>query len=609
MVNRTKHSISRLAELRQRAESILRPPLRDGESYHPQAVDALIYELQVHQVELELQNEELRQAQVQLTEARDQYSEARDQYSALYDFAPVGYMTIGVNGLIEQANLTSAFLLGVPRGDLTKQPLSNFVFSADQDLLYQHRRHLFADPQALQRVELRLTRATASPFYAQLESQAISIMPGQITGYRTIISDITARKQSEAALLASNQQLTSALAQLHSAQATLLQQERLAAVGQLAAGIAHDFNNILTVISSYTYLLLHQATVESTAHSQLLIIQAQAAYAAKLVQQILDFSRQSTTVHSPLDLYALLVNTTSMIAPSLGNHIQLTLHPCVVDCHVNGNLTQLQQVLLNLINNAREVMPQGGTVSIDLAQLDLTAEEITPSTVIGPGAWVMLIVTDSGPGIAPAVLPHIFEPFFTTRAPQGTGLGLAQVHGIIKQHGGEIEVVTELGKGTSFILYLPRLTGAVVPSVAPVLPTQDETAQNALPAKGDGATLLIVDDNELVVNMLTDLLGLVGYQTFSALDGAAALKLYQQHRHEIALVLTDLTMPQMSGIELTNALRALNPQVKVIIATGYQPDAVIKSQLSGGEVTWLQKPLDLDQLQATIRQLIEAPSA
>ncbi len=601
-----KISAGRLAVLRQQAEAAVQSKLNAGEAYHPQAVKALIYELQVHQIELEMQNEELRQTQVQLSEARDQYRE-------LYDFAPVGYLTIGVNGLIEQANLTSALLLGVPRADLAQQPLANFVFPADQDLLYQHRRRLFADPQALQRVELRLTYANATPFYAQLESRTISIRPGQNAGYRTIISDITPRKQSEAALLVSNEQLTSALTQLHTAQAKLLQQERLAAVGQLAAGVAHDFNNILTVISSYTGLLLHQTTVESSTHSRLLIIKEQAAYAAKLVQQILDFSRQSKAVHSPLDLYALLVNLTTMLAHSLGNNIQLTLHPCEADCHVNGNIAQLQEVLINLINNARDVMPQGGAVSIDLAQLDLTAQEITAATVIGPGAWVMLIVTDNGPGIAPEVLPHIFEPFFTTHAPQGSGLGLAQVYGIIKQHGGEIEVVTELGKGTSFILYLPRLAdavvpgvvvGAVVPGASPMVSAQAAIAVSALPATGNHATLLVVDDNEMVVNMLTDLLGMLDYQVFSALAGDEALKLYQQHRHEIALVLTDLTMPQMSGIMLTNALRALNPHVKVIIATGYQPDAVIKSQLQGGEVTWLQKPIDIALLQQTINGLI-----
>lgn len=598
MTNTQQNWAHRLAILREQAEAVLGSELTDELGGHLKGAAALIYELQVHQIELEMQNEELRQVQVQLSEAKDQYSE-------LYDFAPVGYMTIGVNGLIEQANLTSALLLGVARADLVKQPLSNFVFTADQDLLYQHRRQLFTEPQALHRVELRFIHAATTPFYAQLESQVISRLPGQITGYRTILSDITARKQQEAALLASHQQLTLTLAKLHTTQATLLQRERLAAVGQLAAGIAHDFNNILTVISNYTALLLHDTTLGTRALSRLLIIKEQAEHAAKLVQQILDFSRQSTAEHSPLDLYPFLVDVTSMLTRTLRYDLALTLHPYAGSCYINANPTQLQQVFINLINNAKAVLPDGGAVSLAVVDLDLTAAESTASSVVSPGSWAKIIVADNGPGIAPEVLPHIFEPFFTTHAPQGSGLGLAQVQGIIKQHGGEIEVVTQLGQGTSFILYLPRLAPTVQPRPSPTFPAPEKTATIPLQPTGNRETLLLVDDNEMVVNMLAELLGVMGYQIVTAPDGGTALKRYQQHRHEIALVITDLTMPQMNGIELTNALRALDPQVKVMIVTGYQPDATTKKQLQGGEVRWLQKPIDINLLLQALTELIE----
>ncbi len=416
----------RSTNLRQRAERTLGHGWDDEPKHYSKDVENLIHELQVYQIELEMQNEELRQVQVQLSASRDQYTE-------LYDFAPVGYMTIGVNGLIEQANLTTAALLGMPRVKLAMLPLSRFIFPEDQDLLYQHRRHIFAEPQTLHRVELRLLHAQATPCYVQLESRAVSMGQGQIVGYRSIMSDITARKQSEMALVVSNQNLASAPEKLQATQKTLVQQERLAAVGQLAAGIAHDFNNILAIINNHTAILLHQATLETGARQKLQIIKEQIECAAKLVQQILDFSRKSTIARQAIEVHSFLANTVTLLARTLPDNIQLMLHTGQwreETYFTSGDLAQLQQVIINLVNNAREAMPGGGRIEIDLTSLEQPTQGVALSTVVGPGAWVLIIITDSGLGIPPKILPHIFEPFFTTKVAKNSGLGLAQVYGI-----------------------------------------------------------------------------------------------------------------------------------------------------------------------------------
>lgn len=585
------------ANLRQRAEQVLRHGLKSGQA--DQEISDLLHELQVYQIELEMQNEELRQAQAQI-------SEVRDQYTDLYDFAPVGYMTIGLNGWIEQANLTSAALLGVPRSSLIHRPLSQFVVSADQDLLYHHQRHIYAAPQTMQQVELRLCRTEAPPFYAQLESQAISIQQGMITGYRTIVSDITVLKQNEAALTASNQSLANALAKLQVTQATLIQQERLSAVGQLAAGIAHDFNNILAIISNYTTLLLYELAPNPNASARLTVIKEQIQAASNLVQQLLDFSRKSTLTLQPIELHHFLRQLVELLSHTLPPNVQLAFYSEEESCFTSGDINLLQQVFVNLVNNARDALPRGGTIEIHLTQVELPDQGIMLPTAAEARDWLQIMVTDNGNGIPDTVLPHIFEPFFTTKGSYGSGLGLAQVYGIIKQHGGGIEVVSQVGKGTSFLLYLPHLAFSATPLAANVQPQSLPPATAVRPASKE-KTILLVDDNAILLDVLAELLDVMGYVVIRMDNGAAAIEFYRQQQHTISLVITDLTMPDISGIELTNALYQINQGVKVILMTGYQPDAVGKEQIISKNVSWLQKPMNAELLEHTIVRMLQIP--
>ena len=575
------------ADLRQRAEAAFPDQTgADVAQLNTEEAQRLVYELQVHQIELEMQNEELRQAQNQLAESRDQFSD-------LYDFAPVGYLTIGKKGLIRQANLTAAALLGVHRGDLLKSPFSRFIIPADQDIFYRHRRQVLETENG-QSCELRLLKADGMEFAAQLESTAVPANQGLPGQYRTIISDITERKQAEAALQAAHEKLEQSLAELKETQAQLMQQERLAAVGQMAAGIAHDFNNLMATVILYSDLLLKTATLAANDRAKVATIRQQGWRAAELTQQILDFGRRSPMERHDLDLCPFLEEQKTMLARILPGNILLTFTSLTQDCWINADPTRLQQAIINLAINAGLAMPSGGHLHIELAHLNIGADGNAQFPRLAAGDWAQVQMMDTGSGIAPDVLPHIFEPFFTTRSPLGSGLGLSQVYGIIKQHHGEVDVATTVGEGTTFALFLPAL------------PTQSapEAAESAALAMGQGETVLVVEDDESLRQVMVESLELLNYQVICAANGRDALAIYQEKADEIALIVSDLIMPGIGGLELTTTLRQKNPSAKVLIVTGY-PSKEIKIDLKAASVNgWLQKPINLETLAQTIAAIL-----
>jgi nitrogen-specific signal transduction histidine kinase/CheY-like chemotaxis protein len=380
------------------------------------------------------------------------------------------------------------------------------------------------------------------------------------------------------------------------------QQERLAAVGQLAAGIAHDFNNILAVVTLYTDLSLLDHSLPATILQRFETIKRQAERATELTRQILDFGRRSVMERAPLDLVPLLKEMVRLFERTLPENITLQLRyphsPQALT--VNGDVTRLQQVLMNLVVNARDALPDGGNVWIDLQRLDgadlgdalpthlarrLVNGETSP-------AWARLSFRDSGPGIAPDVLPHIFEPFYTTKEQsKGTGLGLAQVFGIIKQHDGEIDVVSDAGEGSTFFIYLPLLETNTGP------PSQRQPSELPL---GRGETILIVEDNASMRQVLESSLQELNYSTRVAANGEDALRFLQDQGDDVALVLTDLVMPAMGGKSLLAALQAAGLRHKVIAMTGHAMFAEKASILALGAVDWLNKPISLERLARVI---------
>lgn len=373
-------------------------------------------------------------------------------------------------------------------------------------------------------------------------------------------------------------------------------QERLAVVGQLAAGIAHDFNNIMSVIILYSTMLRHSGSLSDKEKERLAVIHKQADRASELIRQILDFSRQSVMKRSALNLPPFLKELVHLLERTLPETIRLKLETDPGDLIIQGDPTRLQQAIMNLAVNARDAMPNGGTLLITLRAKEVRPGEIPPLPDMDPGAWFELKIEDTGMGIQSRHLPHLFEPFFTTkREGEGTGLGLAQVYGIVKQHDGYIDVSSRIRQGTTFYIYLP---GVQMPKVEDVKP---ETAP--LPG-GMGRTILVVEDDHSARQALAEVLEMIGYKVLTANNGREALKYFDESNGKIDLVLSDVVMPTMGGAALYVQLKKRRPDIKMVVMTGYPKNEEDWNLLEDGAVRWVQKPFKVSTIVETIRQAL-----
>jgi nitrogen-specific signal transduction histidine kinase/CheY-like chemotaxis protein len=378
----------------------------------------------------------------------------------------------------------------------------------------------------------------------------------------------------------------------------LQRQERLAAVGQLAAGIAHDFNNIMAVIVLHAQLVSAASALSPRDRERLNTINTQARHATRLIEQILDFSRRSVLARQPLDLHPLLSEQSKLLRRTLPENIEVTFSAGGTASRdgmtylVDADPTRLQQLVMNLAINARDAMPKGGELTLTLSSLTLEDAGVPPVPHLPPGQWVILEISDTGTGISPEVLDHMFEPFYTTKpAGQGTGLGLAQVHGIVGQHGGQIKVDTEVGQGTTFTIYLPALSTERV-----------DVTDNAfgIAPEGRGETILMVEDSAALREALQEMLEGWRYHVLSAENGKAAIALLEELDGDVDLIVSDVVMPQMGGQALVSELRARGWQMPVILMSGHPQDIGIEALRAVGVHAWLPKPPDLAQLSTTI---------
>ena len=374
-------------------------------------------------------------------------------------------------------------------------------------------------------------------------------------------------------------------------------QERLATVGQLAAGIAHDFNNIMAAILVYTDLLHQDPNIMAASREKLTIIQQQVQRAASLIRQILDFSRRSVMEQSSLDLLPFIKELDKMLGRVLPETIRLKLNYKPGAYWVNADPTRLQQVFMNLAINAKDAMPDGGQLTFELDPFQLAAGRAAPAPDMPAGEWVRISVSDTGVGIPPDVQPHIFDPFFTTKpVGQGTGLGLAQVYGIIKQHDGYIDVKSQPKAGTTFHIYLPALNKQ-----------RDDSRKDEpqVQMRGSGETVLVVEDNEATREALRALLEAQNYHVISAMNGVEALELFAQTTESIILIVSDVVMPQMGGMTLYRTLRERQPNLKILFITGHPMEVENQTQLEKGTVHWLQKPFSVREFNQAVRTLLQ----
>ena len=375
------------------------------------------------------------------------------------------------------------------------------------------------------------------------------------------------------------------------------QAQKMEAVGRLAAGVAHDFNNLLTAILGTTDLMLEDLPAHDPDREGLLDIRSASERAAVLTRQLLTFSRQQVVSPQVLRLNDLVLELEKLLRRLLGEDVAIRV-AVAPDCGgVKADPGQLEQVIVNLAVNARDAMPNGGRLTLETKNVDLDADYPTDRVTIPAGRYVMLAVTDTGTGMDAQTKARIFEPFFTTKpVGKGTGLGLATVYGAVKQSGGFVWLYSEVGQGTSFKVYLPRVD-AREPQAAP-----EEAA-----ALLDGSeTVLVAEDEDAVRQIIEKALQARGYRVMVARDGSEALVLAGRHAGQIDLLVTDVVMPDMNGRELSQRLAHVRPTVRTLYLSGYTDDAILHHGVLEEGVAFLQKPFSLGALARKVREVIEA---
>jgi len=383
---------------------------------------------------------------------------------------------------------------------------------------------------------------------------------------------------------------------------TQLQQSRkMEAVGRLAGGIAHDFNNLLTIISGYTELALSRPQLPSDAHADIERIENASGRAAALVRQLLAFSRKQVMQPKILDLNKIVLNLDSLLRRLMDERIDMVTRVKDDLGKVKADPAQVEQVIMNLVVNARDAMPEGGRLVVETRNTDLDASYAVDHVSVKPGRYVMLAVSDTGVGMDRQTVAHIFEPFFTTKeSGRGTGLGLSTVYGIVKQSGGYIWVYSEPGKGSTFKVYLPR-----VEEVSEAA----SSAQAAPRAQRGTETILVVEDEEAVRELIQTVLKEKGYDVIPSLDPQHAEQIAARFPGEIHLLLTDMVMPGTSGRELAERISARRREIRVLFMSGYTDNVITSGGMLEEGLAFLQKPFSPGALVQKVREVLSQTPA
>lgn len=408
---------------------------------------------------------------------------------------------------------------------------------------------------------------------------------------------LTLHSELEQRVEARTKELQQTLSSLETTQEQLRQSQRLEAVGRLAGGVAHDFNNLLSVILSYAEMILDESPPQLPHRRELEQVKNAAIRAGDLTRQLLAFSRKQLLELRVLDLNSVVHNLARILERTLGEDIDLRLNLGRPLARIKADQGQLEQVLMNVVVNARDAMPKGGHLTIETQNIHLDEDYAREHLGVVPGDYVMLSVSDTGVGMDKATMARAFEPFFTTKERgKGTGLGLSTVFGIVKQLGGNVWLYSEPGTGTTIRIYLPAARGELSE------PVREPTL--SLP-RGD-ERLLVVEDDDMVRRVVVALLAKAGYQVDAVSRASDALRLLEEDAQRFALLLTDVIMPDLNGRELADRVRALQPTLKVLFMSGYTDDVILSHGVLEAGVAFLQKPVTRDLLLRKVREALDS---
>jgi two-component system cell cycle sensor histidine kinase/response regulator CckA len=498
-------------------------------------------------------------------------SEAR--YRSLVQSSVYGIYRSSLEGRFLDVNPALITMLGYSSAEevLLLDPEKDvFVNSEEHTLLIDD----FRRTGRLDGVELKWKRKDGSAITVRISGRAVSSADEPVDVLEAIAEDVTDRRVLED---------------------QFRQAQKMEAVGRLAGGVAHDFNNLLMVISGYAEVILEGLDLDHPLREKGQAIQLAADRATTLTRQLLAFSRKQLLELKVVDVNAIVRDMERLLQPLIGENVALATQLCPESPHTRADAGQLEQVLMNLVVNAKDAMPNGGKLTIQTQSIVVDESHRRSQTFIRPGKYVLLSVRDTGMGMDKETQSRIFEPFFTTKEKgKGTGLGLSTVYGIVKQSGGYVMVQSEIERGTTFHIYLPRVNGVAEKHAAPAPHT----------ALGGTETVLLVEDEESVRLLVRDTLSAKGYRVIEAEDGEAGIGAASLHDGTIDLLITDVVMPGMGGRELVKQLTQLRPHAKVLYLSGYTEDAILSDGTIDHGAAFLQKPFTLQNLSRKVRDVL-----
>ncbi len=494
-------------------------------------------------------------------------------YSDLFENSPDIYLSVNRDHTITGCNLTGARMLGYEKAEIIGRTLESLFLPEQQAALQEILFRMFVEGRGVKDLEEQMVRKDGKAFYVHVNSSLVFAADGSTIHARVVARDISERKRMEAAIL-------------HA--------QKIDSIGNLAGGIAHDFNNILAAILGSASIMRRHLPEDHEFAKYFEIIEGAAHRGSSLTRQLLTFARKTENVVRPVDIHKLIDQTLVLFERGVTKEIHVERRFAQEVIGVNADEGQIQQALLNILLNARDAMPNGGRVTITTTTTMVDAHTIAHLSSVRPGRFAAITITDTGIGMDEKMRSRVFEPWFTTKE-SGTGLGLSVVYGVVQSHGGFINLESDVGRGTSFTIYLPV-------SDQPVRMVEQKRRAR-LPRGSEH--ILLIDDEVSVCEIAKDMLSGLGYTVMYVHDGKAGVEFYRTRRASIDLVLMNMNMPLMGGRETFRQLRSINPEVPILIVTGHGKAVVDEvswaSEISG----YLQKPFQLEDLATKVRAVLD----